>query len=66
MGRIIGSDDRLLSTGRLAERVLGSWATRGPRVEVIMAAEQLVAPAPPVPPVADFTAWVADHHRPSG
>ena len=31
-----------------------------------MAGEQLVAPAPPVrvQAAADFTAWVADHHRP--
>jgi RNA polymerase sigma-70 factor (sigma-E family) len=31
-----------------------------------MAGEQLVAPPPPVrvQAVADFTAWVADHHRP--
>ena len=31
-----------------------------------MAAEQLIAPAPAVSTqaVADFTAWVADHHRP--
>jgi Sigma-70 region 2 len=29
-----------------------------------MADEQLIAPAPTAPAVADFTAWVADHHRP--
>ena len=31
-----------------------------------MAGEQLVVPAPRLnaPPAVDFTAWVADHHRP--